>query len=175
MAQILPYRGILPRISPDAFIAENAVIIGDVEIGAGSGIWYNCVLRGDVHQIRIGARVNIQDGTVVHVAKDRFPTIIGDDVSIGHMALIHACTLEPFSFVGMQATVMDGAVVESRAMVAAGALVPPGKRVPAGEIWAGNPAKLLRKLTDKDYDRFTWTVKQYASLAEEYRAQQGSL
>jgi carbonic anhydrase/acetyltransferase-like protein (isoleucine patch superfamily) len=173
MARILPYRGVLPRIAPDVFIAENAVIIGDVEIGAGSGIWYNCVLRGDVHKIRIGARVNIQDGTTVHVAKDRFPTIIGDDVSIGHMALIHACTLEPFSFVGMQATVMDGVVVESRAMVAAGALVPPGKRVPAGEIWAGNPAKFLRHLTDKDYERFTWTVEEYAALAQEYRTAQG--
>jgi carbonic anhydrase/acetyltransferase-like protein (isoleucine patch superfamily) len=169
-ATILPYNGILPRIAPDAFIAPNAVIIGDTEIGAESGIWFNVVIRGDVNAIRIGRRVNIQDGTIVHVAKDRFPTIIGDEVSIGHMAVIHACTLEPGSFVGMSATVMDGAVVESRAMVAAGALVTPGKRVPAGELWAGSPAKFLRGLTDKDYERFTWTVNQYASLAREYRS-----
>ncbi len=169
---ILPFNGMLPTIDPQAFIAENAVVIGDTVIGAETGIWYNVVLRGDVHSIRIGNRVNIQDGTIVHVAKDRFPTIIGDDVSIGHMALIHACTLEPGCFVGMTAAVMDGAVVETGAMVAAGALVTPGKRVPAGELWAGRPASFMRKLTEKDYERFTWTVNQYASLAREYRAQQ---
>ncbi len=170
-ALIRPYRGVLPTIADDAFIAENAVIIGDVEIGAETSIWYNCVLRGDVHEIRIGRQVNIQDGTIVHVAKGAFGTYIGDGVSIGHMALIHACTLEPGSFVGMKACVMDGAVVESGALVAAGALVTPGKRVPSGQLWAGSPAKYIRDLGEKDQRMFDYTAPQYVSLGQEYRAE----
>ena len=168
---ILPFRGKLPVIAPDAFIAPNATLIGDTEIGAGSGIWFNCVLRGDGNYIRVGARVNIQDGTIVHVSAKGWGTTIGDDVSIGHMALIHACVLEPESFVGMAATVMDGSVVESRAMVAAGALVTPGKRVKRGELWAGCPAKFLRELTDEDYAMMTGTTVTYAALAQAYRAE----
>jgi len=168
---IMPFRGVLPRVAPDAFIAPNATIIGDTEIGAGSGIWFNCVLRGDVNYIRIGARVNIQDGTVVHVSAKGWGTTIGDDVSIGHMALIHACVLEPESFVGMTAVVMDGAVVESGGMVAAGALVTPGKRVKRGELWAGRPAKLLRELTDEDRALMSGTRENYIRLAQAYRAQ----
>src|SRR5580693_6024893 len=135
---ILAYRGVMPKIDPTAFIAPGAVIIGDVEIGPETSIWFGCVLRGDVNVIRIGARTNIQDGTVIHVAsglqparmgagsgipEGGYPTIIGDDVTVGHMALLHACTLADNSFVGMRATVMDGCVVESFAMLAAGALL----------------------------------------------------
>ena len=119
----------------------TATVIGDVEIGAETNIWFGCLVRGDMNIIRIGKRVNIQDLTVVHVDSQKYGTFIGDDVTIGHSAVIHACTLQDRCFVGMQACVMDGAVVETGAMVAAGALVPPGKTVKAGQLWAGTPAR----------------------------------
>ena len=175
---ILPYRGITPTIAPDAFVAETAVIIGDVEIGAGTSIWYGCVLRGDVNSIRVGRNTNIQDGTIVHVNSDPDgdyretgggePTHIGDDVTIGHLALIHACTLENRSFVGMRAAVIDRAVVEGGAMVAAGALVTPGKRVPAGQLWAGSPAKYLRDLSDEEQANLPYIAEHYAELTLGY-------
>ncbi len=167
---ILPYEGIMPTLAEDAFVAPNATIIGDTVIGAGSSIWFGCVLRGDVNSIRVGARVNIQDGTIVHVSSTRSGTVIGDDVSIGHMALIHACTLEPGSFVGMSAVVMDDAVVETGAMVAAGALVAPRKIVRKGELWAGRPARFMRALTEEDYAAITRTWEGYVALAQRYRA-----
>ena len=124
---ILPFQGVYPTIAGDAFVADTAAVIGNVSIGAGSGIWFNCVLRGDVHTIRIGARSNIQDGTVIHVSRGTHATTIGDHVTVGHMCLIHGCTLEDRAFVGMNATVMDGCVVEGGGMVAAGALLTPCK------------------------------------------------
>jgi carbonic anhydrase/acetyltransferase-like protein (isoleucine patch superfamily) len=168
------FEGITPKIAADAFIAETAVVIGDVEIGAGSSIWYGCVLRGDSNSIKIGARTNIQDGTIIHVNHERegaagTKTTIGSDVTVGHMALLHACTLEDGSFVGMKACVMDGVVVESGAMVAAGALVTPGKRVKRGELWAGSPAKLMRPLTEKEVAYFAYSAEHYAELAASYR------
>lgn len=174
-ALILPHNGITPKIAADAFIAETAVIIGDVEIGAGASIWYGCVLRGDANSIRIGARTNIQDGTVIHVNHERegaagTRTLIGADITVGHMALLHACTLEDGSFVGMKACVMDGAVVETDAMVAAGALVTPGKRVRRGELWAGSPAKLMRALGEKELAYFKYSAEHYRELAASYLA-----
>lgn len=169
-AVILPYRGTEPRIAPDAFIAPGAVVIGDVEIGPGAGIWFGCVLRGDVSPIRIGARTNVQDGTVVHVSRGDGPTLIGDDVTIGHMALLHACVLEDRSFVGMKACVMDKAVVESDAMVAAGALLTPDKRVPRGQLWAGSPARFVRQLTDEEHAQHRKLAEGYVALGVEYRA-----
>jgi len=168
MATILPYGGVMPNIDDDAFIAETAVVTGDVEIGVDSGIWYGCVLRGDVNSIRIGSGVNIQDGTVVHVSQP-FGTVIGDRVSIGHMALIHACTLEDECLVGMKACVMDGAVVERGAFVAAGSLVTPGKRIGAGQMWAGSPAQYLRDVNDKDLDMINYVQANYVKLAREYK------
>ncbi len=165
---ILPFRGVYPKIHPSAFIAETATVIGDVEIGADSSIWYGCVLRGDVHHIRIGAGVNIQDGTVVHVAGDMYPTLIGDRVTVGHMALIHACTLEDDAFVGMKACVMDGSVVKAWGMVAAGGLVTPGKTVGSGELWAGSPAKYWRDLGEDDRRVMRSTADHYAGLARDY-------
>ncbi|MFQ5783880.1 MAG: gamma carbonic anhydrase family protein [Alphaproteobacteria bacterium] len=166
---ILPLGDRAPRIAADAFIAPTATLIGDVEIGAGSSIWFGCILRGDINFIRVGARSNLQDGTIVHVNRiAEHRTVIGDDVTVGHAALIHACTLESGSFVGMRATVMDGAVVESGAMVAAGALVTPGKRVPAGELWAGAPARRARVLNDDERASLTDIAGLYASLAREY-------
>ena len=172
---ILPYRGRLPTISPTAFVAPTAAIIGDVVIGDGTGIWFNCTVRGDVHEVRIGARTNLQDGSVVHVTAGQHGCYIGSDITIGHGAVIHACTLEDGSFVGMGATVMDGAVVESQAMVAAGALVTPGKRVKRGELWAGSPAKFLRRLSDEDLAFFPVSAASYSELAAEYLAELAKL
>jgi carbonic anhydrase/acetyltransferase-like protein (isoleucine patch superfamily) len=173
---ILPYRNILPRIHPSAFVAPNAVVIGDVEIGAHANIWFNVVIRGDDAPIRIGPRANIQDGTVVHVTYDmpaggeRVPTIIGEDVAIGHMALLHGCTLEPRAFVGMKACVMDRAVVQSGAMVAAGAVVTPRKVVKSGELWAGTPARYSRALKPEEIDYMRWVPEHYHRLAQEHLA-----
>jgi carbonic anhydrase/acetyltransferase-like protein (isoleucine patch superfamily) len=170
---ILPYQGVLPTIDADAFIAPTAVVVGDVVIGAGSSVWFNCTIRGDVHEIRIGERTNIQDGTVVHVTGGKFGTYIGSDITIGHGAVIHACTLEDGCFIGMGATILDGAVVESGAMVAAGAVVTPGKRVPTGELWGGNPAKLLRPLKPEDIAFFPKSAANYAALGRRYREEIG--
>ncbi|CCG08761.1 gamma carbonic anhydrase family protein [Pararhodospirillum photometricum] len=167
---ILPFKGVWPRVADDVFLAPGAVIVGDVEIGAGSSVWFGCVLRGDVNAIRVGERVNLQDGTIVHVTSGGWPTTIGNDVTVGHRAILHACTLESDSFVGMGATVMDEVVVESWAMVAAGALVTPGKRVGGGTLWAGSPAKERRLLSQEEKDGFRTSAARYAELAQGYRA-----
>ena len=184
---ILPYRGVMPKIHPTAFIAPGAVVVGDVEIGAGSSVWFGCVLRGDMNAIRIGARVNLQEGCVVHVSLDKqralaeghypsegYPVIVGDDVTVGHMALLHSFTIEDKAFISMRATVMDGAVVKSRGVLGAGALLPPGKCVGEGELWTGSPAVLRRKLTDDDLAHFCSRAGQYARLATEYTEGQTS-
>ncbi len=151
---IAPFNGIMPRIHPSVFIAPGCRIIGDVEIGADSSIWYNCVIRGDANRIIIGQRTNIQDGSVVHCDSPKpsrpegFPTIIGDDVLIGHMAMIHGCTLQDRAFVGLGAIVMDGCIIESDAMLAAGAMLTPGKSIPSRQMWLGRPAMFMRDLTD---------------------------
>ncbi len=168
LATVLPYKGVWPRIGARVFLAPGARVIGDVEIGDESSIWFNCVLRGDVHQIRVGKGTNIQDGTVVHVTHEKFATFIGDHVTIGHKALLHGCVLEDGAFIGMQATVMDGAVIESGAMVAAGSLVTPGKRVPAGELWAGRPARCLRTLSEEELKERAWSSGHYRELATSY-------
>jgi carbonic anhydrase/acetyltransferase-like protein (isoleucine patch superfamily) len=168
-ALILPHHGKSPIIHDSAFIADTAVVIGDVEIGADSSIWFGTVVRGDVNVVRIGARTNIQDGVVIHVASRGQGTFIGDDITIGHMALLHACTLESGCFVGMKACLMDGAYVESGAMVAAGALVTPEKRVRRGELWAGTPARPMRDLTAEEIEFFPRSAAQYVGLAATYR------
>lgn len=143
-----------PRIHSSAFIAPGCRIIGDVEIGPDSSVWYNCVLRADVHRIVIGARSNIQDGTVVHCDSpkpkrpDGFPTIIGDDVLIGHLAMVHGCTLEDRAFVGLGAIVMDGCRIGSDAMLGAGAMLTQGKHIENGQMWLGRPAAYVRDLTE---------------------------
>lgn len=167
---ILPYKGILPKIHDDAWIAPNACVAGDVEIGADSSIWFGVQMRGDVHEIRIGKRTNIQDGCVLHVTRKVSGCYIGDNVTIGHMALLHACTVESNSFVGMGATILDEAVVESGAMLAAGSLLTGGKRIPAGELWAGRPAKFMRQLTQADLDFFPVSAENYVRLSKEYKA-----
>ncbi len=165
----IPYQGITPTIHPEAWVAPNAVIVGDVTIGKDSNIWFGCVIRGDVQTIRIGERTNIQDGTIVHVTRETGPTTIGDGVTIGHAAVIHACTLEDGSFVGMRATVMDHAVVQSGGMLAAGALLTPQKSVPGGEIWAGNPARRFRAMSREEIDYIPDSAAHYVALAQRYR------
>ncbi len=181
-ALILPFRGVMPKIAPDVFIAETAVVIGDVEIGPGSSIWYGCVVRADVNKIRIGRNTNIQDGTVIHCNHDPSgdyretgggePTIVGDNVVVGHMALLHACTVGDNAFIGMKALVMDRATIEPGAMVAAGATVTPGKFVPSGELWAGMPARRVRILSADDLAQGPYIADHYRALAAEYLTRQ---
>jgi len=170
---ILPHDGKRPKIAADAFVAPTATVIGDVEIGSGTSVWFGCVLRGDVCFIRVGRNTNIQDGTVVHVNSARDggacePAIIGSGVVIGHSALIHACTIEDGAFIGMRATVMDRAVVESGAMVAGGAVVTPGKVVKSGQLWAGYPARYMRDLTAAERDNIPYTAEHYRELGARY-------
>ncbi len=167
-ALIRPHHGVTPTVERGAFVAETAVLIGDVVIGEDASIWYGCVLRGDGNHIRVGARSNIQDGTIVHIATDALPCLVGAGVTVGHAAILHACVLEDDSFVGMGATVMDGSVVERHAMVAAGALVTPGKRVRTGELWAGSPARKMRDLTQADIDNIHASAAHYCDLARSY-------
>jgi carbonic anhydrase/acetyltransferase-like protein (isoleucine patch superfamily) len=169
---IVPHRGFVPRVDPTAFIAANATLVGDVEIAANANIWFGVILRGDGPGIRIGENSNLQDGTVVHVAKRGLMTVVGRNVTIGHMVLLHACEVQDGAFVGMHSTVLDGAVIESEAMVAAGALIPPGKIVRRGELWAGNPGRKLRDLTEKDYETFKDVVAGYVKLARSYRPEE---
>lgn len=168
-AIIKPYQGMSPKLDKDCFIFDHVSIIGDVEIGAGTSVWFNSVIRGDVNIIRIGDNTNIQDGTVIHVATYGKGTHIGDRVTIGHQALLHDCTLEDECYIGMQSCVMDGAVVESRAFIAAGSLVTPNKRIPSGQIWGGRPARYMRDLTTDDEKLIDWSWVHYRALAERHQ------
>jgi carbonic anhydrase/acetyltransferase-like protein (isoleucine patch superfamily) len=169
---LLPYRGVLPQIDEKAFIAQTATVIGDVQIGADSSIWYGCVVRGDVNEIRIGERTNIQDLTMIHVAQLGQGTYIGDSVTVGHSAVLHACTIKDFAMVGIQACVMDDCLIEEKAWVAAGALVTPGKVVKSGEVWAGRPAKKLRDMSEKEYEFLSINENRYVDLTREYLSEQ---
>ncbi len=159
-----------PRVHPTAFIAPTAAVIGNVEIDAETGIWFGCVIRGDTNFIRIGVRTNIQDGTIVHVDAVTFPTVIGDDVTVGHAAIIHACTLKDRAFVGMGSTVLDGAVIEEGGMLGAGGLLTPGKVIGRYELWTGAPAKLKRVMDEEERRKFDRNAVEYRQLAARYRA-----
>jgi carbonic anhydrase/acetyltransferase-like protein (isoleucine patch superfamily) len=161
-----------PQVDDSAFIAGNAVLTGDVHVAADASVWFGCVLRGDVQAIRIGARSNVQDGTVIHCSTNGKPTVIGEDVTVGHAAVLHSCTIEDGAFVGIGARVLDNAVVKSGAMLAAGAVLTPGKVVGSGELWAGNPAKLLRALTDDDRQLMQRNAQRYVLLAKTYQSKQ---
>ena len=165
---IIPYKGIYPKISPDAFIAPGAVVIGDVEIGSQASIWFGCVIRGDVAKIRIGEKTNIQDGSVIHVTRNGVDTIIGSEVTIGHKVLLHGCVIHDKAFIGMGSILMDRSVTESGAMVAAGSLVTQGKTIKTGEVWAGNPAKFLRNIKPEETDYITISAANYAEHAAQY-------
>ena len=168
--RFLAFEGLLPKVDPKAFIASTAVLVGDVTVGAGSSVWFHCVVRGDTNHIRIGERTNIQDGTIIHVNAGNYPTLIGDDVTVGHAAIIHACTLKNNAFVGMGATVLDGAVIEQGGMLGAASLLTPGKRIGPNELWTGSPARLNRVMTVEERTRFDQNAIHYAELAARYLA-----
>lgn len=175
-ATILPFEGKHPQIHESAFVAPGARIIGDVTIHAEASVWYNCVLRGDIHRIEVGARSNVQDGSVFHVEGPRpetegCPTIIGEDCVIGHMAVVHGATLEDRAFVGMGAIAMDDSRISEGGMLAAGALLSPGKTIPPGEIWVGRPAKLLRKQDEAQINKIRFQTERYCKLAQRHLAE----
>lgn len=165
---VIPYKGKLPTIGAGAFIASNAVVIGDTVLGDRASVWFNCVVRGDGNYIRIGADTNIQDGTIIHINTGTHPCIIGQRVTVGHGAIIHACTVEDDCMIGIAAVVLDGAVVERHAIVAAGAVVPPGKRVKSGEMWSGCPAKFQRTVRPEEIEFIAHNAREYHHLAMDY-------
>ncbi len=176
---ILPYRNIMPKIDSSAFIANNAIVSGDTIISKNSSIWYGCTIRGDVSHIRIGENTNIQDNCVIHVTRpnhvanktgdDGAPTIIGNNVTIGHGAIIHACTIHDNAFIGMGSIAMDQAIIEEYGMLAAGAVLTPSKVVKSGQLWVGNPAKYYRDLTQEEKDYILTSADNYCELANEYK------
>ena len=158
------FLGQTPNIDETAFIAKSAAIIGAVRIGEDCSIWHHTTIRGDTNYVTIGKGTNLQDNSVVHIDSERFPTTIGNYVTIGHSAIIHACTLETHSFIGMGAIIMDGAVINSYSMVAAGALVTPGKNIPRGELWAGSPAKKMRDLSTHEFKMIETSAERYIEV-----------
>lgn len=164
------FEGVRPQLSEGVYIDEAATVIGDVQIGADSSVWPGCVLRGDVHHIRVGARTNIQDGSVLHVSHDStyhpggFPLIIGDDVTIGHNATVHACNVGDRCLIGMGCVVLDGAVLEDEVMLGAGSLVSPGKRLKSGYLWLGQPARRVRPLSDEEKVFLRYSAEHYVRL-----------
>ncbi len=173
---IMSIHGKSPRIHSSAFIAPGCRIVGDVEIGPDASVWYNCVIRADTNRIVIGARSNIQDGSVVHCESaspahpDGFPTIIGDDVLIGHLAMVHGSVLEDRAFVGLGAIVMDGCRIASDAMLAAGAMLTQGKTIESRQLWAGRPAKYMRDLTDEALADMQTGVAHYVANGKAHAA-----
>ncbi|HEX7371078.1 MAG TPA: gamma carbonic anhydrase family protein [Rhodanobacteraceae bacterium] len=176
MSNCRAWRGVMPKLGARVYVDPAATVIGDVTLGDDASIWPGAVLRGDVEKIRVGARSNVQDGAVLHVTHDGpyspggFPCTVGADVTIGHGAVVHACTIGDCSLVGMHATVLDGAVVQPRAFVGAGALVAPGKVVGEGELWIGNPARCVRRLGDREIEALRYSAAHYVKLKDEYLA-----
>ncbi|ANU06723.1 gamma carbonic anhydrase family protein [Paraurantiacibacter namhicola] len=175
-ATIIPFEGKHPQIDESAFVAPGARIIGDVTLGPQSSVWYNCVLRGDIHRIEVGARSNVQDGSVFHVEgprpdTDGCPTIIGEDCVIGHMAVVHGCTVEDKGFVGMGAVAMDDCRIGAGGMLGAGALLSPGKHIPAGEIWIGRPAKPFKQRSETEIEKVRFQTERYMRLAQRHMAE----
>lgn len=164
--KLFPYGDSFPKIHKSVFLASGVKIIGDVEIGENSSVWYNSVIRGDVHFIRVGSMTNVQDGSVLHVTHDDFPLIIGNKVTIGHSVTLHGCTLEDSCLIGMRAVVLDGAIVEEYSMVAAGSVVKQGFVVPKGKLAAGVPAKIVRDLTAEEQKELDTAAKRYAHYTE---------
>jgi gamma-carbonic anhydrase len=168
MAIIRPFGANAPRLHPSVFAAEGSVVVGDVEIGEESSLWFGTVVRGDVNSVRIGARTNLQDHTVVHVTGRTHPTVIGDDVTIGHRVVLHGCTVKDRCLVGIGAIVMDGAVIGPDAMVGAGALVTPGTVVPPGMLALGSPARPKRSLTPEELAFLRQSAANYVGYAARY-------
>lgn len=170
------FEGQRPRLGRGVWVDPSAVVLGDVEIGADSSIWPQVTIRGDVQAIRIGARTSIQDGTVLHVTHDGpfspggLPLHIGDEVTVGHQAILHACRIGNRVLVGMGACIADGAIVEDEVIIGAGALVPPGKHLPSGQLYVGAPARPVRALTDREREFLTYSASQYVHLKDRHIA-----
>jgi carbonic anhydrase/acetyltransferase-like protein (isoleucine patch superfamily) len=178
MNLLRPYQGVRPTLGERAYIDPAATVVGDVVLGDDVSIWPGTVVRGDVNFIRIGARTNVQDGSVIHVSHDGphaklggFATVIGADVTIGHKAIVHACRIEDAVLIGMGAIVLDGAVVRRHGFVGAGALVAPGKEVGEGELWLGNPARKVRMLGDAEIEALYYSAQHYVRLKDRYLAE----
>lgn len=169
---VRPYDGKRPHLGDRVFVAETAALIGDVELGDDCSIWYGTVLRGDVQSIRIGARTNIQDNCTVHVTNDEWPTTIGEDVTIGHGAIVHGCTIHRGALIGMGSRVLDGAVVGEQALVGAGAVVTEGMQVPPRTLVVGVPARVTRALTPKEVERLQQSALNYVTYKDKYLAEE---
>lgn len=171
-----PWKGHAPRLGERVYIDPACMVLGDVVLGDDCSVWPMAVIRGDMHRIRIGARTSVQDGSVLHITHasdfnpDGFPLTIGDDVTIGHRAILHGATLGNRILVGMGAIVMDGAVVEDEVIIAAGAVVTPGKRLEGGHVYAGNPARALRPIKEAERAFFPYTAGNYVKLKDDYLA-----
>ncbi|HCK81307.1 MAG TPA: gamma carbonic anhydrase family protein [Candidatus Competibacter sp.] len=172
---VRPFEQHVPRIHPTAFVDDTAVVIGAVDIGEHSSVWPLCVVRGDIQSIRIGARTSIQDGTIIHVTHDsRFcpggqPTLIGNDVTVGHKTILHACTIEDYCLIGMGAIVMDQAVVQAWVTLGAGSVVPPGKVLDSGHLYVGSPARRIRPLSERERDFLGYSPQNYQRLKDRHR------
>jgi carbonic anhydrase/acetyltransferase-like protein (isoleucine patch superfamily) len=178
MRNIRAFQGISPVLGEGTYVDEAATVIGDVVLGDDVSIWPGTVVRGDVNYIRIGARTNVQDGTIIHVTHDGpygkpggFATVIGEDVTIGHAAVIHACVIEDACLIGMGAVILDGATIRKNGFVGAAAVIPPGKVVESGELWLGNPAKCVRKLNEKEIEQLYYSAQHYMRLKDKYLAE----
>jgi carbonic anhydrase/acetyltransferase-like protein (isoleucine patch superfamily) len=165
------YKGLTPQVDPSAYISPSAQIIGDVAVGPHSSVWFNVVIRGDVYQIRIGTRTNIQDNSTVHVTRGRWGTFVGDDVTVAHAVILHGCRIGDRCLIGMGAIIMDGVEVEDDCMIAAGSLVSPGTTVPRGHLAMGSPAKVVRPLRADEVAQLQWSAEQYVGYARSYREQ----
>jgi|UniRef100_Q3AU00 carbonic anhydrase/acetyltransferase-like protein (isoleucine patch superfamily) len=171
MGKILPYKGIVPQLHESVFLTDGAFVIGDVHIGANSSVWFNAVVRGDVCPIRIGEKTNVQDNVTLHVTHDTGPLTIGNCVTIGHGAVLHACTVQDHVLIGMGAVLLDDCVVEPWSVVAAGSLVKQGFRVPSGMLVAGVPAKVMRPITEAERQTITESPENYVRYVQNYRAE----
>ncbi len=167
---LLPWKGLSPTLGPRVFVAPDATLVGDVMLGEDASVFFQCVLRADINAIRVGARTNIQDHTTVHLASN-LPTVLGDDVSVGHRCILHACTLGNRVLVGMGSILMDGAVIGEESIVGAGSLVPKGREFPAGSLILGSPAKLVRELSIGERESIAALARKYVGVKNTYLEQ----
>jgi carbonic anhydrase/acetyltransferase-like protein (isoleucine patch superfamily) len=180
MSKLRNFESHSPEIAEDAYIDDSAVVIGDVSIASRASVWPMCVLRGDVHRIRIGARSNIQDGSVLHVSHDSFylpggrPLTIGEAVTVGHKAMLHGCEIGDLCFIGMGSIILDGAIIEPQTILGAGSLVPQGRTLEGGYLWLGQPARRVRPLSDQELEILAYNAEHYVEMAKRHRWQQNN-
>ncbi len=165
---IRPYKGLSPRIHPTAFIASGVLVVGDVEIGRESSVWFHSIVRGDVHSIRIGERTNIQDSCILHVTKGKWPLFMGDEITVGHRVTLHGCTVQARCLIGMGAIILDGSEIGEGAIVGAGSVVTEGTRIPPRTLALGTPAKVKRDVTEEEWRNTLRLAERYVKYAREY-------